>query len=72
MKRYMITFKLYESDTEHSIEVMADSKENAWDMATYEAIPAERGEYPYSAWVSAAIYKSGKVHYFNTHEGMPY
>ena len=70
---YYIKYKMYSADIVHGIGVVAGSKDEAWDVATYEAIPRKHeGEIPYSAWVSSVTYQNGNCRYFNTHEGKPY
>lgn len=55
-----------------AVEVNANSRYEAYDKAFFEIIPEAEGEMPYSAWVESVTYKSGRVHYFNTCEGLPY
>lgn len=72
MKAYTVEYRLHEGAEVAEITIMAENKADAYDKAMYEAIPEAAGEYPYSAWVAAVTYKSGKVKTFNAHEGMAY
>lgn len=70
MKRtYTVAYCLFQFDKEHEIQVVADCKEDAYNVAVYGAIPQKEGEHPYSAWVKNAIQKNGRVHEFYTFEG---
>lgn len=69
---YGVEYKLYERDRVRTIPVMASNKAEAWELATFEKIPAREKEPPFSAWVKAVVYKSGKVKHFSTFEGKPY
>lgn len=72
MKAYYVSYKMTESGEVRGIEIHASSKAEAWDLATYEVIPAKEGSVPYSAWVSSVTYNNGNYHQFNTCEGLPY
>lgn len=72
MKTYCIFFKLSRFGAVHMIDVAAKNKEEAYFKAVYEAIPQERSELPYSAWVDSVTYSSGSYHDFHTFEGKPY
>ncbi len=73
MKAYYVEYTMYESDVAHGIAVPANNKIDAYDKAINELIPASNdNEYPYSAWVTSVTYNNGKVHYFNTCDGLPY
>ena len=54
------------------IDVIAKSKADAYDKATFEAIPAKEGALPYSAWVYSVTYQNGNYRRFNTCEGLAY
>ncbi len=69
---YYVRYKLYGCGEEYGIDVLASSKEEAYDKAVYELIPKIDGESPYSAWVSSVTYNNGKCHHFNTCEGLAY
>lgn len=69
---YHIRYKLYYSDAEHGIDVIAASKREAYDKAIFEIIPAQHGEHPYSAWVASVTYNNGRYKRFNTFEGKAY
>lgn len=68
MKLYTIGYKRFECDSVHYAYVKASNKAGAYDKAVYEVLK----ELPYSAWVTGAECKNGKLQLFNTHEGMPY
>ena len=68
---YWVEYRLYGTDV-RGIDVLAQSKADAYDKAVYEAIPAREGELPYSAWVASVTYKNGNYRQFNTFEGKPY
>ena len=73
MKPYTVAYKpngAYE--TQRSIIVLANTKQEAWDKAVFEAIPELEGGMPYSAWVERVTYNNGRVKEFNTCEGLPY
>lgn len=72
MKAYYVKYRIYGSAEVKGIDFLAHTKEEAYDKAVYELIPQKEGEMPYSAWVESVTYNNGNVHYFNTHEGMPY
>jgi len=69
---YCVKYRLYGSDKEHLIDVIAGNAYEAYDKATYEVIPEKEGEYPYSSWVYSVTYNNGNCHYFNTCEGLAY
>ena len=70
---YRVEYKMYQADNVHAVIVKADTKEEAYDKAFYEAIPAkEDGCMAYSAWVESVNYVNGKFKRFNTFEGKPY
>jgi hypothetical protein len=72
MKAYYIRYRMHEYGEECGISVLARNKEDAYDKAVYDRIPAREGHMPYSAWVSSVTYSNGKHKRFNTCEGMPY
>lgn len=72
MRTYKVQYKMFEADGTSTIEIVADNKAKAWDIAEYEIIPRIEGRLPYSAWVSCQITKDGNEHYFNNHEGNPF
>lgn len=69
---YHVRYRLYQSSEEQGIDVVASSKFDAYDSATYEVIPEIEGVCPYSSWVSSVTYNNGRCHYFNTSEGNAY
>lgn len=69
---YWVEYKMYEGDKVQGIAVVASNKADAWDVATYEAIPDKEGQCPYCAWVDNVTYNNGKQRFFNTFEGNPY
>lgn len=74
MKAYWVIYKMDgEWELGKGIMVPAKSKEDAYDKAVNELIPAkEGGHYPYGAYVDNVTYNNGKVHYFNTSMGNCY
>ena len=72
MKAYYVKYRNNSWGKELGIQVLADSKEQAYDKAVWELIPKKEGSYPYSAWVSSVTYNNGNWHHFNTCEGKPY
>lgn len=68
---YTVRFNLYGANRDF-VDVVASSKEEAYDKAVYEVIPKEFGEVPYSAWVDSVTYQNGNTKQFNTFEGKPY
>lgn len=74
MKRrqvYAVRYNLH-GQKRQFVEVLAENKYQAYDIAVYEKIPEIEGEHPYSAWVSSVTYQNGNWHEFNTCEGLPY
>lgn len=72
-KWYLVKYKMYSADDEKNIYVRANGKEDAYETAVYSAIPEkENDEFPYSAWVYGFETKEGKLHRFNTCEGLAY
>jgi hypothetical protein len=71
MKLYTVAYRRLYADGVHYVEVRAHNKYEAYTKAVYDERLMLEGM-PYSAWVTGAICKNGKVQVFNTHEGMPY
>ena len=71
-KTYCVHYRSWQWGEEKLIDIVAKSKADAYDKATFEAIPEREGSTPYSAWVSSVTYSNGKCHYFNTSEGNSY
>ena len=70
---YTVEFRRYGGSCEVEFTcVIASSKEEAYDLAVYEQIPAVIGSLPYSAWVKSVTYQNGNYRAFNTFEGKPY
>lgn len=75
MKRryvYHIEYRAWVNGVTKSVDVVAHTKAEAYDVAFYESIPAIEGELPYSAWVDSVTYQNGNYHQFNTSEGNAY
>lgn len=72
MKHYTVEYKLHSADKVRFICVPASNKADAYDKATYEAIPEKEGYTPYSSWVSAVTYNNGNYRTFNNFEGNAY
>lgn len=73
MKAYTVKYKLFfPTDAENTITVLANNKEDAYEKAVFEAIPARERVQPYSAWVKGVTYQNGNYKRFKTHEGKPY
>lgn len=69
---YTVAYRMYWSAPEQEIQIPATSKADAYDKATFEAIPKKEGRIPYSSWVTSVTYQNGNYHRFNTIEGMGY
>ena len=69
---YDVRYTMTDYGTERTAYVIAGSKVEAYNIATYEAIPEAEGEPAYSVWVHAVTYQNGKYHVFNTYSGKPY
>lgn len=69
---YSVEYKMHSADEIKRVSVIASNKQEAWDKATYEAIPEKEERVPYSSWVDSVTYKNGNVRTFNTFEGKPY
>lgn len=69
MKAYTVKYRMYQGGEEKSIQVIANSKYEAYDKATYELIPEIEAYTPYSTWVASVTYNNGNYRSFNTSEG---
>lgn len=63
---------MYQNGPECILTIDAVNCPDAYDKAVYEAVPALKGQCPYSAWVESTNLKNGKTKRFNTFEGKPY
>ena len=72
MRTYNVRYTMHEADLDRSIDVLANSKAEAYDKAVYELIPEKEKSCPYSAWVQSVTYNNGSYKVFNTFEGNPY
>lgn len=68
---YHVNYIMSLYGSESSIDVIASSKAEAYDLATFEAIPAKEGSIPYGAYVSSVTYANGNYREFNTFVGNP-
>ena len=57
---------------EQELDVIAESKADAWEKATFEIIPEKYGKCPYSAFVASVTYANGNTRRFNTCHGLAY
>lgn len=70
---YHINYRMKDGEPIKFIDVVAKSKQNAYNKATAEAIPtAENGKKPLSAWVVSCTCQNGNYRRFNTTESKPY
>jgi len=69
---YHVCYRNWSNGEEKWIDVVASNKADAYDIATFEAIPEKEGSIPYSSWVESVTYNNGNYHRFNTSEGNPY
>ena len=70
---YTVEYKMHSAAEVKSCTVIANSKEEAYEQATYYDIPIFiEKEHPYSTWVTSVTYQNGNYRRFNTHEGKPY
>lgn len=69
---YTVAYRMYWSAKEQHIDVIAASKAEAYDLATYERIPEKEGKIPYSSWVLSVTYQNGNCRHFKTCEGLAY
>lgn len=72
MKAYYVRFLFNPITNEYGIDVLARTKEEAYDKAVYELIPEKYGTHPYAAWVESVTYQNGNCHRFNTFAGKPF
>ena len=72
MKLYHVCYIMSPCELERSIDVFANNKAEAYDLATFEKIPAKEGGYPYGAYVASVTYKNGNKRDFNNIIGDPY
>ena len=73
MKAYWVKYRVRSlANLENGIQIIARTKEEAYDLAVYEEIPKKHGTLPYSAWVYSVTYNNGNERFFNTFEGKPY
>lgn len=70
MKAYWVEYRLCGSEAK-GLQVIANTKADAYDIAVYDLIPQLEGEMPYSAWVTSVTYNNGNYRQFNTFEGKP-
>ncbi len=68
---YTVAYNLF-GQRKEKVDVIAQNKAEAYDIATFEIIPKEEGRLPYSAWVESVTYQNGNTRTFNTFEGNPY
>lgn len=69
---YHVEYKMHSADQVRGIDVVANSKEDAWDKATFDRIPEVEGDYAYSSWTASVTYANGNYRRFNTFEGNPF
>ena len=69
---YHIGYILSLYGTERSIDIIASSKAEAYEIAVFEAIPAKEGHTPYGAYVASVTYSNGNHKEFNNIIGNPY
>lgn len=73
MKAYYVKYLVNGSyEDVQGVQVLAHTKEEAYNIATFDLIPEKEGKVPYSSWVSSVTYNNGNVHYFNTCDGLAY
>lgn len=72
MKTYQVNYRIESWTPVETIDVKANSIDEAWDTAMFVEIPRQTGEHPWSVWVVSVTYKNGRVHKFNTCEGCGY
>ena len=68
---YTVAYNLF-GQRKEKVDVIAQNKAEAYDIAVFEIIPNEEGRLPYSAWVESVTYQNGNTRTFNTFEGNPY
>ena len=69
---YTVKYKMESVDDEKMLDVIAKSKAEAYDKATFESIPEKEGCIPFSSWVYSVTYQNGNYRRFNTCEGLAY
>ena len=70
---YTVNYQLnHYASEEQSVDVVAESKADAYDKAVFEVIPAKHGKTPYGAYVASVTYANGNSRRFNTSIGLPY
>lgn len=70
---YRVDYNLFLADHDRTVYVVASNKVKAYEVAFYEAIPAENdGCHAYAAWVVSVTYQNGNYRTFNTFSGKPY
>lgn len=72
MKLYHVCYIMSPCELEKSIDVLANSKADAYGLAAYKEIPAKEGGYPYGVCVVSVTYKNGNKKVFNNIIGDPY
>lgn len=70
MKAYTIEYKEHSAADVEFINVLADSKDDAYEKA-FDAFEELYNGHPYSFWVAGVTYQNGNYHKFNTFEGNP-
>ena len=71
MGTYTVNYRMWNGAPVEEVQVEAENVRDAYYKATYDVLGT--GEcYPYSVWVVSRTYKNGRVHYFNTCEGLGY
>lgn len=68
MRTYHIEYMEHSAAEVKGVNVVADSKEEAYDRAVYEILSGT----PYAAWVASVTYRNGGFHRFNTFAGKPF
>lgn len=69
---YTVKYKMNQCSEERCHYVLASSKEDAYEQATFCDIPHIEKAMPYSTWVYSVTYRNGNYKQFNTFEGKPY
>lgn len=67
MKRrntYHVAYWMAYLEPEREIDVIAGSKGEAWETATFEAIPNKEGSQPYNVVVESVTYQNGNYKRF--------
>lgn len=71
-RTYTVAYNMFPADEDRRVDVEADCKENAYNIACYVAIPLIEREHAYSVWVESATKKNGQKHFFNSFSGKRY